>query len=51
MIQDTTPDNRPVIRQIIAAIGPGWTAEPATGEADSDYNKTTMIAQNGIMRL
>ena len=53
MNTSTTPDNRPVIRQIIAAIGPGWTAKP-TGNSDepnSSYNKTHMIAQNGDMTL
>lgn len=48
-----TPDTRPLLRQIIAAIGPGWTAHPNGDpeEPDSEYNKTHMIARNGNMGL
>ena len=48
-----TPDQRPVIREIIAHLGPGWTAHPNGNqeEPDSSYNRTHMIARNGDMAL
>lgn len=46
-------DSRPIFRQIIAALGPGWTAhaDGNPSEPDSNYNKTHMIAQNGVLKL
>ncbi len=48
----STPDERPTLRAIIAALGPEWKALPVDyGECDDERDKTRMIASNGKLEF